>query len=83
MKILDIGENPSVLDVIYSVTEFYCKRHFSATARDNVRARIFCNIYCEGSFQHYAVFRNIFIPSVHFVSNLLFYSSRLNKHVVS
>ena len=43
--ILYIEKNPFVLDMIYSVTEFYCKSHFSAISRDNFRAYIFAIFY--------------------------------------
>jgi len=69
-------KNPSVLDIC-SVTEFYFEGHFSAIWRDKLKNLYIHNIYCERYLQQYTLFRNVFIPSVYFLSNLLVYSSRL------
>ena len=71
-----IEKTPSVLELC-SVTEFYCERHFSAIWRDKLKNLYIYNIYCERYLQQYTVFRNVFIPSVYFLNNLLVYISRL------
>jgi hypothetical protein len=46
--ILYIEKNPSVLYMICSVTELYCKSHFLTIARDNLRACIFAVLMVSG-----------------------------------